>query len=353
MVEALTAGADDFMVKPIRVAELQARVQRAAAPHLSGAARDGTGLRPLSLHPSHAQPADQRPGDRAEAPRIRAGALPVPQHRPPAVARAPARGRLGRGCVESRSRSLDTHISRLRTKLDLRPANGSLRRYGCSLSHDHMSRRTGAPDQGDIMSRFHLLQPCAGGWCIAAPGVTATGARRLQAIQMIDQNKTASSGTAHDARKRVPQRLRARSQAHAVARQQRTWVASTGRCRRRRPRPGGPVREHRVRDRSPTSRPPAGDLHWQRRSGVPATCCEDPSLEAQVTVAAVIEQDGASCCRSTKAGLRLNTPAGHLDPGESPAEGCARETLEETAHHFTPTALVGIYMARFLATRKT
>jgi 8-oxo-dGTP pyrophosphatase MutT (NUDIX family) len=69
-----------------------------------------------------------------------------------------------------------------------------------------------------------------------------------------------------------------------------------------------------------------------------------------VTVAAVIERDGRFLLveEHTKAGLRLNTPAGHLDPGESPAEGCARETLEETAHHFTPTALVGIYMARFL-----
>ena len=69
-----------------------------------------------------------------------------------------------------------------------------------------------------------------------------------------------------------------------------------------------------------------------------------------VTVAAVIEQDGRFLLveECTKAGLKLNTPAGHLDPGESPAEGCTRETLEETAHHFTPTALVGIYMARFL-----
>ncbi|MDM0106203.1 NUDIX hydrolase [Variovorax sp. J22R24] len=67
-----------------------------------------------------------------------------------------------------------------------------------------------------------------------------------------------------------------------------------------------------------------------------------------VTVAAVIEQDGRFLLveEETDEGLLLNTPAGHLDPGESPAEGCARETLEETAHHFTPTALIGIYMAR-------
>jgi len=73
-----------------------------------------------------------------------------------------------------------------------------------------------------------------------------------------------------------------------------------------------------------------------------------PRWKRNVTVAAVIEQDGRFLLveEHTAQGLRLNTPAGHLDPGESPIEGCARETLEETAHAFTPTALVGIYMAR-------
>jgi 8-oxo-dGTP pyrophosphatase MutT (NUDIX family) len=49
----------------------------------------------------------------------------------------------------------------------------------------------------------------------------------------------------------------------------------------------------------------------------------------------------------TPEGLRLNNPAGHLDPGESPAEAVAREALEETARAFTPERLVGIYLARF------
>ena len=67
-----------------------------------------------------------------------------------------------------------------------------------------------------------------------------------------------------------------------------------------------------------------------------------------VTVAAIIEKDGRFLLveEETSEGLKLNSPAGHLDLGESPADGCARETLEETAHRFTPTALVGIYMAR-------
>jgi phosphatase NudJ len=72
-----------------------------------------------------------------------------------------------------------------------------------------------------------------------------------------------------------------------------------------------------------------------------------------VTVAAVIERDFEGVRKfllveeETRDGLKLNNPAGHLDPGESPVQGCARETLEETAFHFTPTALVGIYFSRF------
>ena len=72
-----------------------------------------------------------------------------------------------------------------------------------------------------------------------------------------------------------------------------------------------------------------------------------------VTVAAVIEREFDGIRKfllveeETRDGLKLNNPAGHLDPGESPAQGCARETLEETAFHFTPTALVGVYLSRF------
>lgn len=75
----------------------------------------------------------------------------------------------------------------------------------------------------------------------------------------------------------------------------------------------------------------------------------DLRWKPSVTVAAVIERDGRFLLveEHTPEGLRLNNPAGHLDPGESPAEGCARETLEETAHHFRPTALVGVYLSRF------
>ena len=75
----------------------------------------------------------------------------------------------------------------------------------------------------------------------------------------------------------------------------------------------------------------------------------DIRWKPSVTVAAVIERNGRFLLveEHTPEGLRLNNPAGHLDLGESPAEGCARETLEETTYSFRPTALVGVYLSRF------
>ncbi|MBB3119849.1 NUDIX hydrolase [Pseudoduganella violacea] len=72
-----------------------------------------------------------------------------------------------------------------------------------------------------------------------------------------------------------------------------------------------------------------------------------------VTVAAVIERDGKFLLieEETSDGIRLNQPAGHLDPHESLEQAVVRETLEETAHDFRPTALVGMYMSRYRSAR--
>ena len=65
-------------------------------------------------------------------------------------------------------------------------------------------------------------------------------------------------------------------------------------------------------------------------------------------MAAIVERDGRYLLveEHTPDGLRLNNPAGHLDPGESPLDGVIRETLEETARRFTAQALVGVYLSR-------
>ena len=73
-----------------------------------------------------------------------------------------------------------------------------------------------------------------------------------------------------------------------------------------------------------------------------------PVWKPSVTVAAVIERGGRFLLiqERIRGQLVLNQPAGHLDPGESLAAACRREAMEETAHHFEPTALVGVYRWR-------
>jgi 8-oxo-dGTP pyrophosphatase MutT (NUDIX family) len=72
-----------------------------------------------------------------------------------------------------------------------------------------------------------------------------------------------------------------------------------------------------------------------------------------VTVAAITERDGRFLLveEETSEGIRFNQPAGHLDPNESLEQAVVRETLEETAHDFSPTALIGMYMSRYVSAR--
>lgn len=67
------------------------------------------------------------------------------------------------------------------------------------------------------------------------------------------------------------------------------------------------------------------------------------------TVAAIIEREGRYLLveEETPEGLKLNQPAGHLEPGETPEQGVVREALEETGRAFVPEALLGVYLSRF------
>lgn len=64
-----------------------------------------------------------------------------------------------------------------------------------------------------------------------------------------------------------------------------------------------------------------------------------------VVVAAIVERDGKFLLVEEEADgkLVLNQPAGHLDEGETLIDAVIRETLEETAWHFVPEALLGVY----------
>ena len=86
----------------------------------------------------------------------------------------------------------------------------------------------------------------------------------------------------------------------------------------------------------------------------PAAAPRAERWKPSVTVAAIVVREDADGQRRfllveehTAEGLRLNNPAGHLDPGESPLEAVVREALEETAREFTPTHLLGVYLSRF------
>jgi ADP-ribose pyrophosphatase YjhB (NUDIX family) len=74
-----------------------------------------------------------------------------------------------------------------------------------------------------------------------------------------------------------------------------------------------------------------------------------------VTVAAVVERGGRFLLveEDTERGRLYNQPAGHLDEGESLLHAVARETLEETAHRFEPTELLGVYQYRSTADKVT
>lgn len=67
-----------------------------------------------------------------------------------------------------------------------------------------------------------------------------------------------------------------------------------------------------------------------------------------VVVAAVIERDGQFLLveEHTDSGILFNQPAGHLEEGESLLDAVRREVFEETAHHFEPEALLGVYRWR-------
>lgn len=125
MVEGLTVGADDFMLKPLRTAELEARVHallRRAYP-----ARHDT---ELTIGPYHFLPQRRMlkvNGVQAELKhREYELALFLFQNIGRLLSREHLREAIWGISDQTSSRSLDTHVSRLRNKLDLRPSRGFL-----------------------------------------------------------------------------------------------------------------------------------------------------------------------------------------------------------------------------------
>lgn len=125
MIEGLGAGADDFMAKPIRVGELKARVQallrRAYPAHYESE---------LAFGPYHFFPHTRTLEVNGTAVELKHReyelAVFLFQNMGRLLSREHLREAVWGLGPEPASRSLDTHISRLRSKLELRPANGFL-----------------------------------------------------------------------------------------------------------------------------------------------------------------------------------------------------------------------------------
>jgi 8-oxo-dGTP pyrophosphatase MutT (NUDIX family) len=67
-----------------------------------------------------------------------------------------------------------------------------------------------------------------------------------------------------------------------------------------------------------------------------------------LTVAAIVQRDERFLIVEERIQdkLVLNQPAGHVEDGESILAAAVRETLEETAWHFVPRHLLGLYLWR-------
>ncbi|RYY74406.1 MAG: response regulator transcription factor, partial [Comamonadaceae bacterium] len=125
LVEGLAAGADDFMVKPIRVSELSARVQ--ALLRRSYPSQHET---EVVFGPYHFYPDSRTLRVHGEVQELKHReyelALFLFQNMGRMLSREHLREAVWGQRPDAASRSLDTHISRLRTKLALRPDNGFL-----------------------------------------------------------------------------------------------------------------------------------------------------------------------------------------------------------------------------------
>jgi 8-oxo-dGTP pyrophosphatase MutT (NUDIX family) len=79
------------------------------------------------------------------------------------------------------------------------------------------------------------------------------------------------------------------------------------------------------------------------------------SWKPSITVAAIVENEGRYLLVEERIGGQhvLNQPAGRVEPSEGLVAAVVRETLEETAWHFEPEWLLGVYPWRSTTTHRS
>jgi len=146
MTTTLLAGADNFMVKAPGQRRAPGAHAGSAAPGLPDPLRERTGLRPVSLLTAHQYDPPARRTGAAEAARVHDLAVLLLRN----IGRLLSREHLMQATwgqeLGAGSRSLDTHVSRLRARLELRPGNGVVLAsvYGLGYRLEFLSADDGA-----------------------------------------------------------------------------------------------------------------------------------------------------------------------------------------------------------------
>ena len=148
IVAALDAGADDYIVKPLRAAELLART-RALTRRLAGRPRGRLACGPVMLDAANRTAFLN--GERVPlTDREYEVALYLFSHRGELVSRLDLLRSVWRTSAALQTRTVDQHVSRLRQKLQLRPEAGfrleTVYNHGYRLVHD--SDPAAAPKAG-------------------------------------------------------------------------------------------------------------------------------------------------------------------------------------------------------------
>lgn len=73
-----------------------------------------------------------------------------------------------------------------------------------------------------------------------------------------------------------------------------------------------------------------------------------------ITVSAIVCREQRFLCieETTRHGVQINLPGGHIESGESAEQAVVREVMEESRWQFRPTGFVGAYLWLDLARRQ-
>ena len=135
IIEGLSAGADDYLIKPLRPSEVVARLQALLRRAYPNEALDRYEFAPFSFNPDACEVGFALDGgDREATPRVTRSVTLTQKEfdlglllfrnagRP--MSRNHIREVVWGGDADVSSRTMDTHVSRLRSKLELGPASG-------------------------------------------------------------------------------------------------------------------------------------------------------------------------------------------------------------------------------------